>query len=77
MKTIEILGAGCAKCQKLYEYTRQAVQNLGIDAVVSKVEDMETILDYGVMMTPAMVIDGEVKVKGKLLNPDQIEELLS
>lgn len=73
---IEILGTGCPKCKKLYESARQAVEEAGIDASIEKVEDMNKISSYGVFMTPALVIDGEVKSSGKVLKSKDILKLL-
>lgn len=77
MKLIQILGTGCAKCTKLKENADAAVQALGIDASVEKIEDINVITGFGVMMTPALAIDGEVKVVGKLLSSEDIQKLLS
>ncbi|WP_407354911.1 thioredoxin family protein [Methanolobus sp. WCC5] len=74
---IEILGSGCAKCKKTKEIVEQAVAELGIDAQVVKVEDMNAALDYGVMITPAVVVDGDVKVAGKIPTLDKVKEWLS
>lgn len=74
---IEILGSGCAKCKKTKEIVEQAVAELGIDAEVVKVEDMNAALDYGVMITPAVVVDGDVKVAGKVPTLDKVKEWLS
>jgi small redox-active disulfide protein 2 len=63
---VEVLGVGCAKCHKLEEMVREIVSKHDIDAEVVKVEDIKTFSQYGVFMTPALVIDGEVKVAGKL-----------
>ncbi|MBI5017886.1 MAG: TM0996/MTH895 family glutaredoxin-like protein [Deltaproteobacteria bacterium] len=73
---IEILGTGCTKCNKLYEATKEAVQKVGVDADVSKVEDLAQIMKYGVLMTPALVVDGEVKVSGKVPSPQEIAAML-
>ena len=70
---IEILGTGCAKCKALEENTKKAIAEAGIFAQVEKVEDIVKIMDYGVMSTPALVIDGEVKSTGKLLNSEEIK----
>lgn len=72
---IEILGSGCMKCKKLYENTLAAVQALGISAEVVKIEDMQKIVSYGIMATPAIVIDGKVKSSGALLSSDEIKKL--
>lgn len=68
---IEILGTGCSKCKKTKEVIEKALKEIGVEAEVVKVEDFETILNYGVMVTPAVVIDGEVKLAGKV--PDEKE----
>jgi len=73
---IEILGMGCAKCKKLYENARAAVKEAAIEAEVVKVEDMDKITGYGVMMTPALVIDGEVKTSGKIPSSEEIKKWL-
>lgn len=73
---IEILGTGCAKCKKLYENTLEAVKLSGREAEVTKVEDIKQIASYGVMSTPAVVVDGVVKSSGKLLSPEEIKAML-
>lgn len=73
---IEILGTGCSKCKALEENTKKAVAQAGIFAQIEKVEDIVKIMDYGVMSTPALVIDGVVKSTGKLLNQEEIKVLL-
>lgn len=73
---IEILGTGCKKCKKLEENAQEAVKSAGVDATIEKVEDMKSIMEYGVMSTPGLVIDGEVKSTGKVLKPKEIEKLL-
>lgn len=73
---IEILGMGCPKCKKLTQAAEEAVKLAGVDAEVVKVEDMNEILKYKVMMTPALVVDGQVKSAGKVLSAQQIAEML-
>ncbi len=73
MKKIEILGMGWAKCNQLAERAKEAVKELGIDAEVVKVQDIKTITNYGVLMTPALVVDGVVKVAGKLPKLEEIK----
>ncbi len=73
---IKILGSGCLKCKMLEKNTRKAVDESGIDAEVIKVTDLNDIMSYGVMVTPALVIDEEVKSVGKILSPDQIISFL-
>ena len=77
MKLVQVLGPGCPKCAKLKENADKAVQELGADATVEKVEDINQITGFGVMMTPALVVDGEVKVVGKVPSVDEIKKLLA
>jgi len=70
---IEILGTGCSKCKALEENVKKAVADAGIFAQIEKVEDIVKIMDYSVMSTPALVIDGEVKSTGKTLNSEEIK----
>ncbi|WP_445475194.1 thioredoxin family protein [Methanococcoides methylutens] len=74
---IEVLGTGCAKCKKVKELVEKAVEETGVDAEVVKVENIDDILGYGVMVTPAIVVDGEVKIAGKVPELDTIKEWLS
>ena len=76
MKKIEILGTGCAKCQRLEKNAKKAVKELGIDAEIEEVQDLAEISARGVMTTPGLAIDGETISTGKVLNPKQIKELL-
>ena len=71
---IEILGTGCPKCKKLSELTEEAVNELGVLAKIIKVTDINKIIDYGVMVTPALVIDGDVMVAGKTPSKQEIAE---
>lgn len=73
---IKVLGAGCAKCKALEKATIQAVEESGIDATVTKVEDFLEIMKLGVMTTPALVIDGKVLVKGRVPSVAEIKELI-
>lgn len=73
---IEILGPGCAKCKTLYENAKKAVEESGVSAEIVKVEDIPSIMKYGVMSTPALVIDGEVKFSGKLASVGEIRGML-
>jgi len=68
---IEILGTGCSKCKKTKETIEKVLKQNGVEAEVIKVEDIEAILNYGVMVTPAVVVDGEVKLAGRV--PDEKE----
>jgi small redox-active disulfide protein 2 len=74
---IQVLGTGCPKCNKTYENVRQAVTEAGVTAEVEKVEDLKAIMEFNVMMTPAVAVDGEVKVAGKVPSVEEIKELIS
>jgi len=74
---IEVLGTGCAKCKALYENTKRALEESGKSAEVAKVEDIPSIMKYGVMSTPALVIDGQVKFSGKVASVTEIMGMLS
>ena len=76
MKLIQVLGPGCAKCAKLKENAEAAVQQSGVEATVEKITDINVITGFGVMMTPALAIDGEVKIVGKVPSADEIKALL-
>lgn len=73
---IEILGMGCKKCSDLLAETKQALAELNLQAEIVKVEDIKKIMAYGVMTTPALVVDGVVKVSGKLPSVEEIKGLL-
>ncbi|MFA4991192.1 MAG: thioredoxin family protein [Candidatus Omnitrophota bacterium] len=74
---IEILGVGCPKCKQLTANAESAVKELNIQAEISKVTDIDKITEYGVMMTPALVVDGKIVSAGKLLDKDEIKKFLS
>ena len=76
MKKLQVLGTGCAKCLKLAETTKAAAEELGIEYELIKVTDLNEIMTFGVMMTPALVVDGEVKVAGKVPGLDELKKLL-
>ena len=71
---IEVLGMGCANCKKLYENAAEAAKSSGKEVAVSKVEDIQKIMSYGVLSTPALVIDGVVKAAGKVPKVEEIKE---
>jgi len=77
MKKIQILGTGCPKCKKLAENVEAAAKELGIEFEIEKVTDINEIMKFGVMMTPALVVDGDVKVVGKVPSPDEINLMLT
>ncbi len=73
---LEILGPGCKRCQQLAENTKAAVEALGVQADVVKVTDIQAIMGYGIMATPALVVDGRVRLSGRVATPDEIRDLL-
>ena len=77
MKKIQILGAGCAKCKKLADNAEAAARELAWEFKLEKVTDINDILAFGVMMTPALVVDGEVAVLGKVPSVQEIKDLLA
>ena len=76
MKKIQILGTGCPKCKQLAENAEAAVKDLGVEYDIEKVTNINEIMKFGVMMTPALAVDGEVKVVGKVISPDEIKGML-
>ena len=76
MMKIQILGPGCAKCEKLAANAKEAAEELGLEYTLEKVTDLNDILSFGVMSTPALVVDGEVKMVGKAANAKRVKELL-
>lgn len=72
---IKILGTGCSNCKKLEENTKKAVEELNLDAVVEKVTDIKDIMKYGVMKTPALVVDEKVKIMGRVPSSDEIKKI--
>jgi small redox-active disulfide protein 2 len=74
---IQILGTGCAKCNKLAEATREAAEAIGLDYEMEKITDMLRFADFGVMITPAMAVDGKVKVSGRVPDLEELKTLLS
>ena len=77
MKKIQILGTGCPKCKLLFANAEAAVKSAGIEARVDKIEKIADIMKFGVMSTPALVVDGAVKSVGKVLSPDDIKKYLA
>ena len=76
MKKIQILGTGCPKCRKLAEFAEQTAKELGIEYEIEKVTKISDIMKFGVMVTPALVVDGQVKVAGGLPNVERIKEMI-
>ena len=77
MKKLQVLGTGCPKCKKLAENAEAAAKAMGIEYTLEKVTDLSEIMKFGVMMTPALVVDGVVKVVGKAPDPDAIQAMLA
>ncbi len=75
-KKIQIIGSGCPKCRQLAAHAEQAAGELGVDYEIEKVEKMQEIMAFGVMMTPALAVDGELKSAGKVLDAEAIKSLL-
>ncbi len=73
---IKILGTGCDKCKKLYNNTQEAVKELGVEASIQKVEDIISIMSFGVMDAPALVVDGEVMLSGRVAKVEEIINLI-
>ena len=74
---IEVLGTGCPKCKKLMELAEKVVKDTGVSAEISKVDKINDIMNYGVMITPALVINGEVKVSGRIPSEEEIKNWIS
>ena len=77
MKKIQVLGPGCPKCRKLAENARAAIEQLELDFEIEKVTDINEIMKFGVMITPALVVDGQVKAVGKVPSADEIRQILA
>ncbi|MHB1036554.1 MAG: thioredoxin family protein [Pirellulales bacterium] len=73
---IQVLGTGCAKCKTLYEVVKKAVEETGVETLVEKVEDIQQIMAYNIIMTPGLVIDGYVKVAGRVPSVEEIKKLI-
>lgn len=74
---IKILGSGCSNCKKLEANAREAVKELNVDAIITKVQDIQDIMKYGVMRTPALVINEKVKMFGKVCSVDEIKKYIN
>ena len=73
---IEIFGTGCPKCKRLFQNAEEAAKDLNLEAEIAKVEDIQKIINAGIMMTPAFAVDGEVKSAGKVLSVDEIKKII-
>jgi small redox-active disulfide protein 2 len=74
---IQILGTGCPKCKALAANAKQAVDELGIDAEIEKIEDIKEIMKFNILMTPGFAIDGNVKTAGRVLSSDEVKKMLT
>lgn len=77
MTKIQVLGPGCTKCKVLFEHAEQAAKELGLEYEIEKVTDISTIMGYGVMTTPALVVDGEIKLAGRVPSAEQLKAVLA
>jgi len=77
MKLVQVLGPGCPKCENLAKNAELAVREMGIEAAVEKITDIDTMIDFGVLMTPALAVDGEVKAVGRVLSVEEIKAMLA
>lgn len=77
MKNIKVLGPGCPKCKTTYQNALEAIKETGVDAEVEKIEDIEEMMKYNVLVTPVLMIDNEVKVKGRVAKIGEIRDLLT
>ncbi len=77
MMEIKILGTGCARCKTLEKLTREVVEQNGINATITKVEDIVDIMKYNIMATPALVVNEKVEIKGRIPSADEIKQVLS
>jgi len=76
MKKIQVLGTSCPKCKKLAENAETAAEALGIEYEIEKIKDINEIMKFGVMITPALAVDGQVKIVGKVPSPEDIEKMI-
>jgi small redox-active disulfide protein 2 len=74
---IQVLGTGCAKCKSLYETVKKAVEEAGVEAEIEKVEDIQKIMSFEILMTPGLVIDGKVKVAGRVPSIEEVKKLIA
>ena len=76
MVKLEVFGTGCMKCKRLMKNVETAVKDLGLDAEIEKIEDITAIMDRGIMLTPALVVDGEIKVSGRVADVAELKTIL-
>ncbi|MCE5269190.1 MAG: thioredoxin family protein [Planctomycetaceae bacterium] len=73
---IQVLGTGCAKCKTLHDIVTKAVKETGVDAQVEKVQDIQKIMEFEILMTPGLVIDGQVKAAGRVPNVEEVKKMI-
>jgi len=76
MVKLEVFGTGCMKCKRLMKNVEKAIKDLGIEAEIEKIEDITAIMDRGIMLTPALVVDGEIKVSGRVADVNELKTIL-
>ena len=77
MKLVQILGPGCPQCEEMAQLARAAVEELGVDATVEEITDIDRIIEFGVLMTPALAVDGEVRAVGKVPSAEELKEMIT
>ena len=77
MMQLKVLGPGCARCEQLAEITKQAAAELGVEYELEKITDLSEFLDYGLMMTPGLVVDGQLEIQGRVPTVQQVKEVLA
>ncbi|MCC5924454.1 MAG: TM0996/MTH895 family glutaredoxin-like protein [Crocinitomicaceae bacterium] len=77
MKNVKVLGPGCPKCKTTFSNAEEAVKQLGIEVELEKIEDIVEMMKYNVLTTPVLMVDGEIKIKGRVATVNEIKELLN
>ncbi len=77
MKKIQIFGTGCPKCEELFELTKRVADAIGLECEIEKITDIDAMLEAGIMITPALAVDGKVKISGKIPSHEELQSLLS
>ena len=76
MKQLKVLGPGCSRCEQLAKSTKEAAEELGLEYELEKITDLDRFIDYGVMMTPGLVVDGKLKVQGRVPSLEELKEMI-
>ena len=77
MKSVKVLGPGCPKCQQLMKATQQAINDLALECELEKVSDIQQMMSFGVLLTPALVVDGQIKLSGKVPSVEELKKILA